>query len=176
MTRQGSVVARSRAGLAATLPAALIAALTLTACGGAMALGMLACRPSRGAERPADSADPRALITRQGLPSTELTEMTLSVREVLETPGLVRRRVRVTGICVGYPAAGIVATPPITRSDWILEADDARVFVSGPFPDGCTATTRGTHPVTIVGEVAEDTLASLADHLAVARRFLLRIR
>ena len=144
--------------------------------GGATVLGTLACRPSRGTKHPADSADPRAVTTAAGIPSIDLPEMTLSVREIVEAPALVRRRVRVTGVCVGYTAAGIAATPPITRSDWILEADDARVFVSGPFPDGCTATTRGTQPVTIVGEVAEDTLPALGDRPAIARRFLLRVR
>ena len=144
--------------------------------GAATVLGALACRPSRGARRPADSADPRAVVTALGGPSADLTETTLSVREVLETPGLMRRRVRVTGVCVGYTAAGVAATPPITRSDWILEAHDARVFVSGPYPDGCTATTRGTQPVTIVGEVAEDTLPALGAESMGVRRFLLRIR
>ena len=146
------------------------------AVGGVLALGLLACRPSPGTNRPADSTDPRPVVAGQGVPSPELAEIELSVREVLERPKLVRRRVRVAGVCVGYTAAGTDATPPITRSDWILEADDARVFVSGPFPDGCTATTRGTHRVTIVGEVAEDTLPSLGDRPAVTRRFLLRIR
>ena len=144
--------------------------------GGAAVIGTLACRPSRAARRPADSADPAAVSIAHGGPSTDLTETTLSVREVLETPGLVRRRVQVTGVCVGYTAAGLAATPPITRSDWILEAQDARVFVSGPYPDGCTATTRGTRPVTIVGEVAEDTLPALGAASVTIRRFLLRIR
>lgn len=98
------------------------------------------------------------------------------MREVLERPNLVRRRVRVTGVCVGYTAADTDTKPPITRSDWILEADDARVFVSGPFPHGCTANTRGSHRVTIIGEVAEDTLPLLGDRHVVARRFLFRIR
>ena len=146
------------------------------AAGGVLALGLLACRPSPGTKRPADSAAPRAAAAGPRAPSPELAEIELSVREVLERPKLVRRRVRVTGVCVGYSAAGMDAAPPITRSDWILEADDARVFVSGPFPDGCTAITRGTQRVTIVGEVAEDTLPSLSDRPAATRRFLLRIQ
>ena len=155
-------------------PAARVARTLVV--GSATVLGTLACRPSRGAKRPADSAGPYAVGTAPGVPAADGTEMSLSVREVVETPGLVRRRVQVTGVCVGYTAAGIAAMPPITRSDWILEADDARVFVSGPFPDGCTATTRGTHPVTIVGEVGEDTLPPLGDRPVAPRRFLLRIR
>ena len=134
-------------------------------------LGSMACWPSRGADGSADSV---AAILR--VEPADRTELTLSVRELGEKPGWGRRRVRVTGVCVGYVAAGDAATPPITRSDWVLEADDAQVFVSGPFPDGCTATTRGTRPVTIVGEVAEDTLPVFGDRPATPRRFLLRIR
>jgi len=152
------------------------ASLMRGALGALLLLGGMACWPSRGADGPADSAARRAGVTPVGAELADRPELTLSVREVVETPGLVRRRVRVTGVCVGYVAAGDAATPPITRSDWILEADEARVFVSGPFPDGCTATTRGTGPVTIVGEVAEDTLPAFGDQPATARRFLLRIR
>ena len=144
--------------------------------GGAVVIGAIACRPARGTNSRADSADPHIGVASPGVAATDRTETTLSVREVVRAPGLARRRVRVTGVCVGYVAAGVADTPPITRSDWILEADDAWVFVSGPFPDGCTATSRGTRPVTIVGEVAEDTLPSLGEGRAVARRFLLRIR
>ena len=150
-------------------------ARTLGAFGVMLILAPMACRPSRGTDRPVDSAA-RPGVSVLGIEPADRTELTLSVREIVERPGLVRRRVRVTGVCVGYMAAGDAATPPITRSDWILEADDARVFVSGPFPDGCTATTRGTRPVTIVGEVAEDTLPPLGDDPPVGRRFLLRIR
>ncbi len=144
------------------------------ALGVTVALGTLGCHPSHGTERPSDSADRRA-VSGSWRVATEPTEVTLSVREVLETPGLVRHRVRVSGICVGYTEAAIEVAPPITRSAWILGAQDARVFVSGPFPEGCTATTRGVHPVTIVGEVAEDTIHSLGGP-ALPRRFLLRVR
>ena len=97
----------------------------------------------------------------------------VTVHEVLTTPALVGRLVRVTGRCLGY-AEPLLAkgSPPRTRSDWQLEDGGEALWVTGPFPEGCTATTPANGTSQVRGVVAHDTLLALGGGAPVARQYL----
>lgn len=104
----------------------------------------------------------------ENLPSPTITE-------VLNSDAYVGKRIRVTGRCLGYAAAIAVGPPPLTRSDWQFEQDGVAIFVSGPLPQGCSATRGASEPTTILALVAEDTLRALGNKPGTRRRYLLRI-
>lgn len=112
-------------------------------------------------------AEPITVPRRQQLPAP-------TVREILETDTHVGRRVRVTGRCLGYSGSVAVGGPPVSRSDWELEADGVAIYVTGPLPEGCSATTGSTALVTITAVVAEDTLPALGRRPPSVRRYLVR--
>jgi len=100
----------------------------------------------------------------------------VTVRELLSTDAYVGRRVLVRGRCLGYTASVAVGGPPLTRSDWQLEEGGEAIFVSGPLPEGCSATAGSTVSTTILADVAQDTLPRLGGRPAVPRRYLVRVR
>jgi hypothetical protein len=98
-----------------------------------------------------------------------------TVHEVLSGGNLRGQMVEVTGTCLGYSAPTIArGSPPLTRSDWQLEDQGEAVWVSGPLPEGCTATTPATGPGSITALVAEDTLPGLGGGAPSPRRYLVR--
>jgi hypothetical protein len=99
----------------------------------------------------------------------------VTVHDVLTRPSLVGRRVTVTGRCLGYTVPTVAqGSPPVTRSDWQLEDRGEAVWVSGPLPEGCTATTAASGPSTIVATVAQDTLPALGAQGGRVRQYLIR--
>jgi len=97
------------------------------------------------------------------------------LREILASSALVGRRVHVTGRCLGYSNPLAVGGPPRTRSDWQLEVDGVAIYVTGPLPEGCTATKSSNELTTIVALVAEDTLPARGNRPATPRRYLVRL-
>ena len=105
---------------------------------------------------------------------TEKLEMLLhTIATLNDAPELVGQTVRVKGRCLGYGSNIVLGTPPLTRSDWVLEDDGKAIYVSGPFPPGCSGLEPGKEPVVITAVVAVDTLTSLADGSKTPRYFLI---
>lgn len=99
----------------------------------------------------------------------------VSVHEVLTTPSLVGKSVEVTGRCLGYSVPTVAkGSPPVSRSDWQLEDQGEAVWVNGPLPTGCTATTPAESAGTITARVAQDTTAGLGGQPAMIRQYLVR--
>ena len=99
----------------------------------------------------------------------------VSVHEVLTTPSLVGKAVEVSGRCLGYSVPTLAkGSPPVTRSDWQLEDKGEAVWVNGPMPEGCTATTPAESASTISALVAQDTLPILGGGKPEARQYLVR--
>lgn len=81
--------------------------------------------------------------------------------------------VRVRGRCVGYLWTGMMGSQPISRSDWQLEGDDkSRIWVTGPFPAGCTGSTPAPEASVYRMRIQEDTLPAMGDLPARPRRYL----
>jgi hypothetical protein len=117
-----------------------------------------------------EANSPGAKIPKQ----TEKRETLLyTVANLLETSELVGETVRVKGRCLGYGSDLVIGTPPRTRSDWVLEDNGKAIYVTGPFPPGCSGLEPGKEPVVITGVVAVDTLTSLADGSKTPRYFLI---
>jgi hypothetical protein len=98
----------------------------------------------------------------------------VSVHDVLTKPSLVGHLVQVTGTCLGYSTPIAKGPPPRTRSDWQLEDAGEAVWVTGPLPEGCTATTPGSVPGPIRATVAQDTIPSLGGEKPTPRQYLVR--
>ena len=82
-------------------------------------------------------------------------------------------KVRVQGRCVGYLRTGMMGGQPITRSDWQLEGGDgSRIWVTGPFPAGCTGSTPAPAAAVYSMLILEDTLPAMGDLPARPRRYL----
>ncbi|HXG43459.1 MAG TPA: hypothetical protein VNJ71_01745 [Gemmatimonadales bacterium] len=97
----------------------------------------------------------------------------VTVQDVLTQPGLVGKTVVVSGTCLGYSVPTIaVGSPPVTRSDWQLEDAGDAVWVTGPLPEGCTATGGATGRTRITAAVAQDTLPGLGGEKPRLRQFL----
>ena len=121
---------------------------------------MAACRSANGggAQRPAP-----------GPPTTA------TVHELLASDALVGRVVEVTGRCLGYSSPTVAkGSPPVTRSDWQLEDGGEAIWVSGPLPEGCTATEPAANPSMIQAKVAQDELPDLGGYGKTRRRYLVR--
>ena len=100
---------------------------------------------------------------------------TATVHELLASNALVGRMVEVTGRCLGYSSPTVAqGSPPVTRSDWQLEDGGEAIWVTGPMPDGCTATEPATEPSTIQATVAQDELPDLGGYGKTMRRYLVR--
>lgn len=99
----------------------------------------------------------------------------VKIADLLDAPDLVGKRVQVTGMCLGYGSEHMPGPPPRTRSDWALEDDGAIIYVTGPFPAGCSGLEPGVDPVLFTAEVAVDTVTSYADNSKSARYFLVLI-
>ena len=98
-----------------------------------------------------------------------------TVHEVLTDARLVGSTLDVTGHCLGYSTPTIAkGSPPLTRSDWQLEDAAEAAWVSGPLPQGCTATEPSPGPVTITARVARDTLQGLGGGAPIPRQYLVR--
>ncbi|MFN0150357.1 MAG: hypothetical protein ACKVU1_06555 [bacterium] len=143
-----------------------LAAISLLLAGVAAASGGCA---SRGAERDPSADSPR---DGTGADSAAITDAT--IQDVLASPTLVGRAVRVTGHCSGYPADVIPGSPPLTRSDWILEGGGFAIYVSGDYPPGCSPTARSEKPVTITARVVADSVEALGGARTL-RRYLVRL-
>lgn len=101
------------------------------------------------------------------------TPQKVSVHDVLTTPSLVGKAVEVNGRCLGYSVPTVAkGAPPATRSDWQLEDQGEAVWVNGPMPQGCTATTPAESASTVSAVVAQDTLPSLGTQKGQARQYL----
>lgn len=97
----------------------------------------------------------------------------VSVHDVLTTPALVGKSVEVTGKCLGYTVPTIAkGSPPVSRSDWQLENGGEAVWVNGPLPAGCTATTPAESASTIAAVVAQDTMPGLGGKAGATRQYL----
>lgn len=82
---------------------------------------------------------------------------TLTVERLLGRPGeYAGRVVLVPGRCLGWngPARG---QAPVSRSDWQLGDDSTAVWVSAPYPAGCTGAEGGAH-VVLRATVVVDTI------------------
>jgi hypothetical protein len=55
-----------------------------------------------------------------------------------------------------------------------LEDGGEAIWVTGPMPDGCTATEPAAEPSTIQATVAQDELPDLGGYGKTARRYLVR--
>ena len=124
-----------------------------------MVLGAAACRPAAGGgETPAPNGGPTVV----------------TVHQVLTTPSLAGKSVRITGTCLGYSVPTVAkGPPPVTRSDWQLEDQGEAVWVTGQLPSGCQSTTPSAGPVTITAEVAQDTVPTLGGQGGGVRRYLI---
>jgi hypothetical protein len=99
----------------------------------------------------------------------------VSVHDVLTKPSLVGMAVEVTGRCLGYSVPTIAkGSPPVTRSDWQLEDQGEAVWVTGPMPDGCSATTPAPAAGPISALVAQDTMPGLGGRKPAVRQYLVR--
>ena len=115
----------------------------------------LGCRPANGGAAP----EPQRV----------------TVHDVLTRSNLVGRRVAITGRCLGYTVPTIAqGSPPVTRSDWQLEDGGEAVWVTGPLPEGCSATTAAPGPSSITATVAQDTLPALGGQNGTPRQYLVR--
>jgi hypothetical protein len=98
-----------------------------------------------------------------------------TVHDRLASDALVGRVVEVTGRCLGYSSPTVAkGSPPVTRSDWQLEDGGEAIWVSGPLPEGCTATEPAANPGTIQATVAQDELPDLGGYGKTTRRYLVR--
>jgi hypothetical protein len=99
----------------------------------------------------------------------------VSVHDVLTTPSLTGKAVEVTGRCLGYSVPTVArGSPPVTRSDWQLEDQGEAVWVNGPMPSGCTATTPAESASSISALVVQDTLPGLGGQKPALRQYLVR--
>ena len=98
-----------------------------------------------------------------------------SLREIVARRALVGHLVRVTGRCHESVRQRPIGQSPRTQPAWLLEADGVMVFVTGTTPVACAGRS-GALLVTLTAFVAEDTLPTIGDLPAVARRFLVRLR
>jgi hypothetical protein len=75
----------------------------------------------------------------------------VNIRDLLESPDeYLDKEVVVSGQFQGW--SGVDASPPLTRSDWVIKDDTGAIYVSGPFPPGCNPPNRGMGmPVTVKG-------------------------
>ncbi len=122
---------------------------------GALLVTAMACHPANGASAP--------------------TPQKVSVHDVLTTPSLVGKAVEVNGRCLGYSVPTVAkGSPPVTRSDWQLEDKGEAVWVTGPLPAGCTATTPAESASTISATVAQDTVPGLGTQKGTMRQYLIR--
>lgn len=121
----------------------------------AVAAGVLACHPANSGSAPVPEK--------------------VSVHDVLTRPALTGKAVEVTGRCLGYSVPTLAkGSPPVTRSDWQLEDQGEAVWVNGPLPDGCTATTPAESASTIAAMVAQDTMVALGGQERALRQYLVR--
>lgn len=171
----------------------IIAALVLSACQAQPEEEALTARPMPPAVTDtgvvADTAIPDTTAagkTLSRIPSTpdttpivaprrQVDVPTVAIQELLDSDTYVGKTVRVTGRCLGYGKPVAVGGPPLTRSDWQLEANGVAIYVSGPLPQGCSPTEGATEPTTMLARVEEDTLPALGERPATPRRYLVRI-
>ncbi len=101
----------------------------------------------------------------------------VTVHDVLTQPGLVGKTVVVSGRCLGYSVPTVAAgSPPITRSDWQLEDGGEAVWVTGPLPEGCSATAGAATRTELTAAVAQDTLPALGGQEPRPRQYLVARR
>ena len=98
-----------------------------------------------------------------------------TVHALLASNALVGKMVEVTGRCLGYSSPTVAqGSPPVTKSDWQLEDGGEAIWVTGPMPEGCTATEPAADPSTIQATVAQDELPGLGGYGKTERRYLVR--
>ncbi len=134
-------------------------------------LGFLTGCPSKQQAKSPEGKTPDAPMS---IPVSKQTSdpPLVKVSDLLSAPELVGKTVRVTGRCMGYGSEHVLGAQPRTRSDWALEDDSAAVYVTGPYPPGCSGTQPGEGPVLVTGIVAVDTLTSYADGAKSPRYFI----
>jgi len=138
---------------------------------------MLAAGSGCQSARQAENLETQQDGTAQNTPELEETSdnTLVKVADLLDAPDLVGTRVQVTGKCLGYGSKHMPGPPPRTRSDWALEDDGAIIYVTGPFPAGCSGMQPGADAVQFTARVAVDTLTSYADSSKSPRYFLVLI-
>lgn len=99
----------------------------------------------------------------------------VKVQDLVDAPDLVGQAVRVRGRCLGYGSEHVPGSPPRTRSDWALEDEGVAIYVTGPFPAGCSGLVPGEDPIMINAVVAVDTLTAYSDGSRSLRYFLVAI-
>lgn len=99
----------------------------------------------------------------------------IKIADLLDAPDLVGQTVHVKGRCLGYGSDHVIGTPPHSRSDWALEDDGNAIYVTGPFPPGCSGLEAGKDPIMLTVKVAVDTLTSYADGSKSPRYFLIAV-
>lgn len=104
-------------------------------------------------------------------PSSDTVDATIA--EIVASPDLLGRKVRVTGRCLDVPYLRPIGPPPRTRRDWQITDGGGAIYVTGSFPGRCSA----NEPLTIVAKVAEVTRPSLkGSQVDRTSRYLIRIR
>jgi hypothetical protein len=96
----------------------------------------------------------------------------LTVRQALDSAGLVGKSVRVEGRCLRLGAAVAFGPPPVTRSDWELGGDGRAIYVVGPRPPGCPTDADAQSTTIIEATVRSDTLPPRGTRAATPRRYL----
>ena len=100
----------------------------------------------------------------------------IAVAKLLTSPAYNGAVIDVQGQCRAFEP-GLAAGPPPSRSAWILQGEGAAIYVVGPFPRGCTATTPSTTLTTVRARVVEDTIRTLGgDGTSKPRRYLVNAR
>ena len=95
-----------------------------------------------------------------------------TIGEIVSSRELVGRVVRVTGRCLDVRNLRPIGPPPRTRGDWQLADDSTAVYVTGTVPAACS----NQSLVTIVAQVAEDTVQRRDVPGGTPRRYLVRLR
>lgn len=106
------------------------------------------------------------------VPTAKSERRSITPEVLRRSPTLIGQTVAVEGRCGGY--LGSVEPPPISRSDWLLIGTHESVYVVGEPPAGCSSPNGGQALVTVVGEVAADSIPSSNGYQR--RIFLLRSR
>ena len=126
-----------------------------------------ACAPPADTPAPAAPAD----ATSAGSPPAPRGD-TVTVHALVAEPARHGgRTVSVRGRCLGWngPALG---TGPLTRSDWQLGEAGEAVWVSGPYPPGCSG--QGGGDLTLRAEVVVDTITVRGTGERRARAYLVQ--
>lgn len=88
------------------------------------------------------------------VPSGKVTPQKVTIKEILSSPRYLNTAVTVTGVYKGWGGEG---PPPVTKSDYVIEAGGRQIYVNGPLPLGMTLKDMGK-TITIKAKVKLKTL------------------